>query len=84
MTVDTRSNGTASAPSTFDLVAKKIKPWKVPVTFRAKKAWKLSRPWLLTVAGLGCLDYAAFEWNTIAGFVATGLSFLLLEQKGKS
>jgi len=33
----------------------------------------------LTVAGLGCVDAAAFVGNTIAGLVVTGLSLIALE-----
>jgi hypothetical protein len=33
----------------------------------------------LTVAGLGCIDAAAFVGNTIAGLVVTGLSLIGLE-----
>jgi hypothetical protein len=33
----------------------------------------------LTVAGLGCVDAAAFVGNTIAGLVVTGLSLIGLE-----
>lgn len=33
----------------------------------------------LHVAGLGCLDAAAFEWHTIAGLALTGLSLIWLE-----
>lgn len=33
----------------------------------------------LTVAGLGCIDAAAFVGDTIAGLVVTGLSLFALE-----
>lgn len=33
----------------------------------------------LTVAGIGCVDAAAFVGNTIAGLVVTGLSLIALE-----
>lgn len=33
----------------------------------------------LHVAGLGCIDAAAFTGNTIAGLVVTGLSLIWLE-----
>lgn len=33
----------------------------------------------LHVAGLGCIDAAAFEGNLIAGLVVTGLSLIWLE-----
>lgn len=33
----------------------------------------------LTVAGIGCIDAAAFVGNTIAGLVVTGLSLMGLE-----
>ena len=34
---------------------------------------------VLTVAGLGCIDVGAFEANTVAGWITTGLSLLLLD-----
>lgn len=33
----------------------------------------------MTVAGIGCIDAAAFVGNTIAGLVVTGLSLIGLE-----
>ncbi len=33
----------------------------------------------LTVAGFGCLDAAAFMWNTIAGLAAAGVLLIVLE-----
>lgn len=33
----------------------------------------------LQAAGLASLDYAMFQWTTIAGFVAVGLSFFALD-----
>lgn len=35
----------------------------------------------LTIAGLGCIDVGAFHAHTIAGWVVTGLSVLLLDWK---
>ena len=36
---------------------------------------------LLTVTGLGCIDVGAFEANTIAGWITTGVTVLLLDWK---
>lgn len=36
---------------------------------------------LLTAAGLGCIDVGAFEANTIAGWITTGITVLLLDWK---
>lgn len=33
----------------------------------------------MSAAGLGCLDYAAFRFDTIAGWAAVGATLLLLE-----
>lgn len=33
----------------------------------------------MTIAGIGCIDAAAFVGNTIAGLVVTGLSLMALE-----
>ena len=41
--------------------------------------WQTVRSLVLQVGGLGSLDYAAFQWNVIAGFVAAGVSLLVLE-----
>ncbi len=34
---------------------------------------------VLTAAGLGCIDVGAFQADTVAGWVVTGLSVLLLD-----
>lgn len=36
---------------------------------------------LLTVAGLGCVDVGVFEANTVAGWIVTGVTVLLLDWK---
>lgn len=36
---------------------------------------------LLTAVGLGCIDVGAFEANTIAGWITTGVTVLLLDWK---
>lgn len=36
---------------------------------------------VLTVTGLGCIDVGAFEANTIAGWITTGVTVLLLDWK---
>lgn len=36
---------------------------------------------LLTAAGLGCIDVGAFEANTVAGWITTGVTVLLLDWK---
>jgi hypothetical protein len=36
---------------------------------------------LLTAAGLACFDVGAFEANTIAGWVVTGVTVLVLDWK---
>ena len=33
----------------------------------------------LTVAGIGCVDFAAFHYVHMTGWLVTGLSFVLLE-----
>lgn len=39
------------------------------------------RPAALTIAGLGCIDIGIFEANGVAGWIATGVSLLLLEYR---
>ncbi len=46
-----------------------------PVTGLALKLAEIP----LTVAGVGCIDAAAFVGNTIAGLVVTGLSLMAVE-----
>lgn len=36
-------------------------------------------PSVLTIAGLGCIDTGVFTANTVAGWIVTGLSLLVLE-----
>ncbi|MDX3759336.1 hypothetical protein [Streptomyces sp. AK02-04a] len=36
---------------------------------------------LLTVTGLGCIDVGAFEANTVAGWIVTGVTVLLMDWK---
>ena len=36
---------------------------------------------VLTVAGLGCVDVGVFEANTVAGWIVTGVTVLLLDWK---
>lgn len=36
---------------------------------------------LLTVTGLGCIDVGCFEANTVAGWIVTGVTVLLLDWK---
>ncbi|WP_370120311.1 hypothetical protein [Streptacidiphilus sp. MAP12-33] len=38
-------------------------------------------PSALTIAGLGCIDTGVFQANTIAGWIATGISLLILEYR---
>lgn len=38
-------------------------------------------PSALTIAGLGCIDIGLFTANTIAGWITTGISLLVLEYR---
>ena len=60
--------------------------WLLAVRRSAARLAKPARPALanlasvpLHVAGLGCIDAAAFTGNVIAGLVVTGLSLIWLE-----
>lgn len=46
--------------------------------------WRKVRTAAMQLAAFGLLDYAAFQWNFIAGLVATGVSLLILEALGGS
>jgi hypothetical protein len=38
-------------------------------------------PSILSIAGLGCIDTGVFQANTVAGWIVTGLSLLVLEYR---
>jgi hypothetical protein len=47
--------------------------------------WSALRTLVLSVAGFGCLDTAAYQWNQTFGIAACGVSLLVLEAlSGKS
>lgn len=46
---------------------------------RHAPAWSKVRTTVLTLSGFGCLDYAAYRWDLIAGLIATGVSLLVVE-----
>jgi hypothetical protein len=37
----------------------------------------------IQICGLAVLDYAAFEWTSIAGFIAVGISLLIVGEQLK-
>lgn len=49
---------------------------------RRLPSYRQARSAVLRIGGLSALVYAAFQWNMIAGFVAVGVSLLLLEAVG--
>ncbi len=64
---------------------------RTPLTVRAGRTlarvlprWETIRTAVLTTAGLGLLDAAAWHWTTWAGLAATGVSLLVLEALGGS
>jgi hypothetical protein len=44
--------------------------------------WSRARSTVLQVTALGLLDYAAFEWHHLVGYVAIGVSLLVFEALG--
>ena len=38
-------------------------------------------PSALTISGLGCIDVGVFTANTVAGWICTGISLLVLEYR---
>lgn len=38
-------------------------------------------PSALSICGLGCIDIGVFDANTVAGWIATGVSLLVLEYR---
>lgn len=51
---------------------------------RALPTWRRARTATMQVAAFGFLDYAAFQWHSIVGYVAIGVSLLVLEALGSS
>jgi hypothetical protein len=47
----------------------------------ARRAAARLAPSTLTICGLGCINIGVFEANTIAGWIATGISLLVLEYR---
>jgi hypothetical protein len=45
-------------------------------------AWSKVRTAAMQITAFGFLDYAAWQWSTIAGCVAVGVSLLILEALG--
>lgn len=59
---------------------------RIPLTVRAARLlarvlprWAVLRTLVLSLAGFGCLTYAAFQWTPIAGWIAAGVSCLAIE-----
>lgn len=68
-----RAGRTARAPHTPVLIM--LAAWAgahLPTVAKTRSA-------VMQVAAFASLTYAAFQWSTIAGFVAVGVSLLVLE-----
>jgi hypothetical protein len=67
--------------SLFANFAKQTKPGEKAKRLRSaiSRAWKKIQPVSLSVAGLGSLVTAAFQYSTLVGFIVAGLSFFVLE-----
>ena len=54
---------------------------RIMVTWLARvlPSWQRVRTTVLQLAGFGFLDYAAWRWSLLAGYVAIGLSLFVLE-----
>jgi hypothetical protein len=46
--------------------------------------WRRVRTAVLTYSGLGMIDLAVWQWHTIAGCAAVGVSLLLAEWAGRT
>lgn len=64
----------------------RARPARVPLTVRTARLlarvlprWAVLRTLVLSLAGFGCLTYAAFQWTPIAGWIAAGVSCLAIE-----
>lgn len=49
------------------------------VSTPAQRVWNRVRTGVLTLGGFGALDVAAFRWSHTLGYVAVGLSLLVIE-----
>lgn len=52
------------------------------VAARVLPTWRRARTATLQVTAFGFIDYAVFEWKPLAGFLAIGVSLLVLEALG--
>jgi hypothetical protein len=57
-------------------------PWK-SLRAAAGKAWDRVRPVAMTVCGLGCITAGLFTVSTLAGLIAAGLSFFVVDWVAK-
>lgn len=48
-------------------------------TIKIAAAWRRVRTGAMVISGLGCVDYGAYQANHVAGWIATGISLLVLE-----
>lgn len=70
--------------TTIDMATAGIGRWLIGRTEtrarrrRAQVAWSRILRGLLQVAGLGWLDYAAWDWDRTAGYCAVGITFILV------
>lgn len=46
---------------------------------RKLPGWTQVRTTVLQISGIGCIDFAAFQWSTMIGFFAVGISLFILE-----
>lgn len=49
---------------------------------RTLPTWKRARTAVMQTAGLGAITYGLFTWSMLAGFIAAGVSLLVLEALG--
>lgn len=49
---------------------------------RTLPTWKRARSAVMQVAGFAAITYGLFTWSMLAGFVAAGVSLLVLEALG--
>jgi len=69
--------------------ARATRPPRRPIVFRLTAlaarvlpTWKRVRTVALTATGFGFVDFAAWSWHHIAGYLAIGVSLLVMEALG--
>lgn len=73
--------GSTSTRGTWDGARSRLTAALTRVRRSAQESVGRLAPSILSIAGLGCIDTGVFQANTVAGWIVTGLSLLVLEYR---